>query len=143
MARVPDVFRHAPHFFLVLISYGIEDLKATIMIGATVLLATIVRFWQETGSNKAAEKLKAMVHAAVTVLRRNISEDAAPVFRRYLGVEIRTRPVHRREAPIHDLVPGDIVPLSAGDAIPCRSPRAFGQGPVHKPDGDDGRVATD
>ena len=108
--------------FLAVISYVTEDLKATIVIGAMVVLATIIRFWQETKSNKAAEELKAMVHTTATVIRRDISEDAAPVFRRYFGVENHVRPAHRLEVPIRDLVPGDIVVLSAGDMIPadCR-----------------------
>ena len=87
---------------LALISYVTEDLKATIVIGAIVVLATVIRFWQETRSSKAAEKLKAMVHTTATVLRRE--------------------PAHRVEVPIRDLVPGDVVVLSAGDMIPadCR-----------------------
>lgn len=84
---------------LALISYVTEDLKATIVIGSMVVLATLIRFWQETKSTKAAEKLKAMVHTTATVLRRD-----------------------RREVPLRDLVPGDVVLLSAGDMIPadCR-----------------------
>ena len=107
---------------LALISYVTEDLKATIVIGAMVVLATIIRFWQETKSSKAAEKLKAMVHTTATVMRRDITEDAAPIFKRYFGVEVRVKPAHRREVPIRDLVPGDVVVLSAGDMIPadCR-----------------------
>ena len=107
---------------LALISYVTEDLKATIVISAMVVLATIIRFWQETKSTKAAEKLKAMVHITATVLRCDITEEAAPIFKRYFGKEIQVKPPHRREVPIRDLVPGDVVLLSAGDMIPadCR-----------------------
>lgn len=107
---------------LALISYVTEDLKATIVISAMVVLATIIRFWQETKSTKAAEKLKAMVRTTATVLRRDITEEAAPIFNRYFGREVQVRPAHRLEVPIRDLVPGDVVLLSAGDMIPadCR-----------------------
>jgi Mg2+-importing ATPase len=107
---------------LALISYVTEDLKATIVISAMVVLATVIRFWQETKSSKAAEKLKAMVHTTATVLRCDITEEAAPIFKRYFGKEIPVKPPHRREVPIRDLVPGDVVLLSAGDMIPadCR-----------------------
>jgi Mg2+-importing ATPase len=71
----------------------------SIMIGVSVLL----RFWQEFRSTRAAEQLKAMVRTTATVLRR---EDADAVPR-------------RREIPIRELVPGDIVVLSAGDMIPA------------------------
>jgi len=107
---------------LALISYITEDLRGTIVIGAMVVLATVIRFWQETKSSKAAEKLKAMVHTTATVLRRDISEEAAPIFKRYFGKEVQVKPAHRLELPIRDLVPGDVVLLSAGDMIPadCR-----------------------
>ena len=107
---------------LAAVSYLTGDLKATIVIGAMVLLATVIRFWQETKSSRAAEKLKAMVHTTATVLRRDVSEEAAPIFRQYFGVEVHVKPARREEVPIRDLVPGDIVLLSAGDMIPadCR-----------------------
>jgi len=64
-----------------------------------VLLSTLLRFWQEFRSNKAAEELKAMVSSTAAVLRAGMQ-----------------RP---QEIPISTLVPGDIVYLSAGDMIPA------------------------
>jgi Mg2+-importing ATPase len=64
-----------------------------------ILLSTLLRFWQEFRSNKAAEELKAMVTSTAAVLRAGMD-----------------RP---QELPIHDLVPGDIVYLSAGDMVPA------------------------
>ena len=107
---------------LAAVSYATGDLKAMTVIGSMVVLATVIRFWQETRSSKAAEKLKAMVRTTATVLRRDISEEAAPIFKRYFGVEVHVKPARRAEIPIRDLVPGDVVLLSAGDMIPadCR-----------------------
>jgi len=107
---------------LAVVSYVTEDLKATIVISSMVVLATLIRFFQEAKSNKAAEQLKAMVHTTATVVRRDLSEDAAPLFERYYGVHLHVKPARRVELPIKLLVPGDVVVLSAGDMIPadCR-----------------------
>ncbi|HTQ78074.1 MAG TPA: magnesium-translocating P-type ATPase [Burkholderiales bacterium] len=107
---------------LALVSYATGDLRAMIVIAAMVLLATLIRFWQETKSSKAAEKLKAMVRTTATVLRSDISEEAAAVGEKYFSVGIHVKPARRSEIPINELVPGDIVLLSAGDMIPadCR-----------------------
>ncbi|MBC3256648.1 magnesium-translocating P-type ATPase [Pseudomonas paralactis] len=87
---------------LAVISWLTEDMKAATVIFAMVVLSTLLRFWQEAKSNKAADALKAMVSNTSTVLRR----DAAK----------------RIELPIKQLVPGDLIVLSAGDMIPadCR-----------------------
>ncbi|MDQ2183891.1 magnesium-translocating P-type ATPase [Alcaligenaceae bacterium A4P071] len=55
---------------LALVSYVTEDDKATLVIGTMVVLSTVLRFWQEARSNKAADALKAMVSNTATVLRR-------------------------------------------------------------------------
>lgn len=51
------------------VSYWAEDTRATVVIGSMVLLSTLMRFVQETRSNKAADELKAMVSNKITVLR--------------------------------------------------------------------------
>lgn len=85
---------------LAVVSYLTEDVTATIVIGSMVILSTLLRFWQEGKSNKAADALKAMVSNTATVLRH----------------------AQRLEVPLRMLVPGDVVILSAGDMIPadCR-----------------------
>ncbi|MCX7891881.1 MAG: magnesium-translocating P-type ATPase [Burkholderiales bacterium] len=107
---------------LAVVSYVTDDLKATTVISVMVVLATLIRFVQEARSNKAAEALKARVHTTATVVRRDVSEDAAPIFERYYGVRLPVKPPRRVELPIRLLVPGDVVVLSAGDMIPadCR-----------------------
>src|SRR5581483_5598625 len=69
------------------------------VIGGMVLLSTLLRFWQEYRSNTAAASLRAMVRSTTAVLRAGM-----------------TKP---EEMPIPELVPGDIVQLSAGDMIPA------------------------
>jgi P-type Mg2+ transporter len=78
---------------------GDRSFRTIIVLTAMVLLSTLLRFWQEFRSNKAAEELKAMVSSTTAVLRAEMQ-----------------RP---REIPISDLVPGDIVYLSAGDMVPA------------------------
>jgi Mg2+-importing ATPase len=73
--------------------------RTIIVLTTMVLLSTLLRFWQEFRSNKAAEELKAMVSSTTAVLRAGMQ-----------------RP---QEIPISTLVPGDIVYLSAGDMIPA------------------------
>ena len=63
-----------------------------------VVLSTMIRFWQEAKSNRAADKLKAMVSNTATVMRRDVAEDAAPVVAHYsVGCASRPRAV---EVPI-------------------------------------------
>jgi len=107
---------------LALVSWLTEDMKATLVIGTMVVFSTLLRFWQEAKANKAADALKAMVSTTATVIRRDVSEDATPVFERYYGVQISARADRRIELPIRLLVPGDVIVLSAGDMVPadCR-----------------------
>ncbi len=104
---------------LATISFIDEDIKATIVIGSMVLLATLIRFVQESRSNKAAEKLKEMVSTTATVLRRDPAEIAAAEARKYFQAILRPKPPRRLELPIKRLVPGDVIALSAGDMLPA------------------------
>src|SRR5215475_6010134 len=76
-----------------------RSFRTIIVLITMILLSTVLRFWQEFRSNKAAEELKAMVTSTTAVLRAGMD-----------------RP---QELPISDLVPGDIVYLSAGDMVPA------------------------
>src|SRR4029453_9229726 len=111
---------------LAVVSYVTEDLKATIVISSMVVLATLIRFWQEGKSNRAADKLKAMVSNTATVLRRNGSIVAADDAEHEAEAASKQRGQGRSELAIALLVPGDVVVLSAGDMIPadCRIVRA-------------------
>ncbi len=108
---------------LAVISYLTEDLKAAIVIGAMVVLSTIMRFVQEARSNQAADKLKAMVSNTATVIRHDsaddCADDGADGARKSLDVLLHPQGARRVELPISLLVPGDVVHLSAGDMIPA------------------------
>ncbi len=107
---------------LAVISYVTDDIKATIVIGSMVVLSVFIRFWQESKSNRAADKLKAMVGNTATVVRRDVAEDAMEDARRYFDVQLHPKGPRKMEVPVKQLVPGDLVVLSAGDMIPgdCR-----------------------
>lgn len=105
---------------LAVVSWLTEDVKATVVIGTMVVLSTLIRFIQEGRSNRAAERLKALVGNNARVLRRP-GGDAA--IGQDTGAEPGTpRPAQQRSLPIRALVPGDHIVLSAGDMIPadCR-----------------------
>lgn len=79
------------------------DVTGIFIILIMVTLSGLLRFWQEFRSNKAAEALKSMIRTTATVLRRP-HKDMNP---------------ERYEVPLNEIVPGDIVYLSAGDMIPA------------------------
>jgi len=81
---------------LATLSYLTDDFAGgTVMMGM-VVLGVALRLVQETRAGNAAAKLKAMIKVTATALR-----DGQP-----------------KEIPISQLVPGDVVKLSAGDMIP-------------------------
>ena len=75
-----------------------RDYTTVIVIFTMVILSAMLRFIQEFRSNQAAEKLKSMVKTTATVLREGRD---------------------KQEIDIKELVPGDIIVLSAGDMIPA------------------------
>jgi P-type Mg2+ transporter len=80
-----------------IISFLTGDMRATIVIFTMVVLGIVLRYVQESRADNAAEQLKAMVRTTATVIRGK----------------------QRKEIPLKELVPGDIVTLSAGDMIPA------------------------
>lgn len=78
-----------------------RDYSTVLLVMSMVLLSTIIRFWQEFRSNVAAEELKSMVKTTATVMRHGSG---------------------KKEVDIKELVPGDMIFLTAGDMIPgdCR-----------------------
>src|SRR5216683_3530537 len=82
---------------LAAISYATGDARAGTMMLLMVVLGVVLRFVQESKADTAAAKLKAMIRVTASVVREGKVE----------------------EAPLHQLVPGDIVKLSAGDMVPA------------------------
>jgi Mg2+-importing ATPase len=78
------------------ISFATGDERAGSVMVGMVVLSVVLRFLQEARADSAAAKLKAMIHVTATVVRDGKA----------------------RELPLRDLVPGDIINLSAGDMIP-------------------------
>ena len=107
---------------LAAVSLATDDIQAAVVIGTMVVLSTLLRFWQEAKSNKAADALKAMVSNTATVMRRDFNADTTPLLGKSSGVTQQIRGAQRIELPIKQLVPGDLIVLSAGDMIPadCR-----------------------
>jgi P-type Mg2+ transporter len=78
------------------ISFATGDARAGTVMAIMVALSVGLRFWQEARADAAAAKLKAMIHVTATVIRNG----------------------EAKEMPLRDLVPGDIIKLSAGDMVP-------------------------
>jgi P-type Mg2+ transporter len=82
-------------------SYFIGDQRAAFVIAVMVLLSVSLGFFQEHRSTKAADALRRMVQNNATVRRRDGGT------------------AQGHDVPIGQVVPGDIVLLSAGDMIPA------------------------
>jgi Mg2+-importing ATPase len=78
-----------------ILSYFLEDAHDAMIILAIVFLSGGLGFWQERGATNAVEKLLSMVKTRATVLRD--------------GAE--------KEIPTEEIVPGDVLLLTAGDGI--------------------------
>ncbi len=74
---------------------------------------------QEFRSSRAAEKLRAMVHTTVTVLRKDLRKGIPEEVTRHFPVRLQYREPEKVEIPLARLVPGEVVALSAGDMIPA------------------------
>ena len=82
---------------LAVISFFTGDAPAGMVMSLMVVIGVLLRFVQEVRADSAADKLKAMINVTATVLRAGKVEDI----------------------PLRQLVPGDVVNLSAGDMIPA------------------------
>jgi Mg2+-importing ATPase len=78
------------------VSFATGDARAGVVMSMMIVLGAGLKLVQEARADTAAAKLKAMISVTATAVR-----DGTP-----------------REIPVAQLVPGDVVHLSAGDMIP-------------------------
>ena len=81
---------------LAIVSYLTDEKTGSIVIVVMVFLSILLTFIQEYKSNKAAEKLKALVATKASVVRGGLES----------------------EISISQIVPGDVIQLAAGDIVP-------------------------
>lgn len=80
-----------------LISGFLGERKSLVIISSIVIVSVLLDFYQEFKAERAAETLQERVTATATVLRDGV----------------------KQEVKLSDIVPGDIVYLSAGDIVPA------------------------
>jgi Mg2+-importing ATPase len=104
--KQPLIIRFLAHFknilvlillFAAIISVFVGDIEAAAIIITIVIASVILDFYQENKAGNAAELLRQKIISYATVIREG---------RRY-------------ELPLLELVPGDIISLSAGDIVPA------------------------
>lgn len=73
-----------------------KDYATFVLILSTIIVSALISFFQQTNSDKAAQKLKTMITNKIDVIRDGIQETV----------------------DVQNIVPGDIIKLSSGDMIP-------------------------
>ncbi|MCC2624391.1 MAG: magnesium-translocating P-type ATPase [Burkholderiales bacterium] len=97
-----------------------DDIRGIVVLSSMIIISTVLRFVQEQRSNNAADKLKEMVSTTATVLRIEDEDDETiAMYERQVNANLYNASANKIEVPINQIVPGDIVMLSAGDLIPA------------------------
>ena len=99
---------------LAIISDLTDDQRGATVMGAMVTISVCLTFFQEFRSTRAAQKLQSMVSTSATAVRRHSTGVRKQDFPREEPLVSR-----RVEIPIRELVPGDLIHLSAGDMVPA------------------------
>jgi len=79
-----------------ILSAGLGDISDALIILSIIILSSLLGFWQEKGAANAVKELLKMVRLKCRVIRGGTSNEIA----------------------VEEVVPGDVVTLSAGDIIP-------------------------
>jgi len=122
LRRLLDLFMAPLSLMLLALAVVAEltgEVRGAIVISFMVVLSGLLSFIQEFRSSKAAEKLRAMVHTTATVLRKSASLGVPEEVNRAFQVQLHPKAPSFIEVPLAQVVPGDIVRLSAGDMIPA------------------------
>jgi Mg2+-importing ATPase len=82
--------------FATVLSFFLHDPVDALIIFLIVLVSGLLGFWQEHSASNAVKKLLSIIQIKASVMRDGIS----------------------KEIPIEEIVPGDIVVLSAGNIVP-------------------------
>ncbi len=82
---------------IVIVGVFTGDFKTVVVIGSMIIISVSIRFYQENQAYNSAESLKKMVHTTCVVIRDN----------------------QKKEIKLEDIVPGDILSLSAGSIVPA------------------------
>ncbi|HZV10172.1 MAG TPA: HAD-IC family P-type ATPase, partial [Novosphingobium sp.] len=110
LSALRELWRHAKSplngllLALAAVSWALSDLRSAVVIAVMVVLSVGLGFVQEHRSNLAARRLKRMVQVHASLRRPGLAGADAEGF---------------AEVPLEQVVPGDIVRLSAGDLIPA------------------------
>ena len=79
------------------VSYYTEDKTDAIIVLFIVFISGILGFWQEKGATDTVKKLLSLVKITASVIRNRV----------------------KKEIPVEEVVPGDIIVVSAGDVVPA------------------------
>lgn len=79
------------------VSYYTEDKTDAIIILFIVFISGILGFWQEKGATNTVKKLLSLVKITASVIRNKV----------------------KKEIPVEEVVPGDVIVVSAGDVVPA------------------------
>lgn len=94
-----------------------HDLKTASVIGVMLTISVLLRFVQESRTTHTAEPLRAMVRNSATVTRNVVRRPRdGLMIGKSTGLPTQNG---KQKVPLRELVPGDIVHLSAGDMIPA------------------------
>jgi len=107
LVRLLSGFKNPLIILLIIIAgtaLSIHEIETSIIITIMILISVLLTYFQESRSDKAAQKLQEMVSINASVIRKVNEED---------------KKGNVREIPVRLLVPGDIVYLSAGNIIPA------------------------
>jgi len=95
---------------LAIVSFATNDIKAATVMISMIVISVVLRFWQEMKSIVQAESLRNLIQNEATVVR---SENKGVIRKPNQLDHIAS------DIPIRELVPGDIIKLSAGDLVPA------------------------